>query len=70
MDSLDWDDPIVVKKAKKFFEKYVTAMNPRSKSEIDNMQHRAPTDDPCLLNTTEITSTDPFFDYEDLVNNV
>ena len=45
-------------------------MNPRSKSEIDNFQHRAPTEDPCLLNTTKISSIDPLVDYEELVNHV
>ena len=70
MDTLDWDNLEAVEKAKQFFEKYVSAMNPRSKVDIRNFQHRAPTEDPCLLNTTEISSTDPLVDYEELVNHV
>lgn len=70
MEKLDWEDNLEVERAQIFFDKYVIAWNPRIISQTNNTTHRSPLDDPCLLNTNEIFSTDASNDYEELINRV
>ena len=70
MDKLDWHNHAEVEEARKFFDKYVTAWNPRTSSSRNNTQHRSLQEDPCLLETNTIFSRDVHIDYEELINRV
>jgi ATP-dependent DNA helicase PIF1 len=70
MDTLDWSNPSNVQAAKTFFDKYVTAWNPRDIHRRNIMVHRSLNDDPCLLNSEQILSSNAQDDYEHLLNRV
>ena len=52
MDSLDWTNPLSVDAARTFFDRYVTAWNPRDIHRSHIMVPQSPNDDPCLLDST------------------
>jgi len=64
MEILDWSNSSDVQLAKMFFNKYVTARNPRDIHRCNIMVRRSLNDDPCLLNTGKIFSCNPDNDYE------
>ncbi|XP_057850600.2 uncharacterized protein LOC131061102 [Cryptomeria japonica] len=70
MDKIDWSNHEAVQSAKSFFDRYVTAWNPRNQIGQSNRLHTASLFDPCMANTNQILSTDPLSDYEELVNVV
>ena len=75
MEQLDLKDTIIVDAARRYFDNYVTAWNPRDAHHRDahhrNISiHRPLCEDPCLLDTSEIFNTNPLDDYEQLTNRV
>lgn len=50
--------------------KYVSTWNPHATTHRNNQIYGSPREDPCLLNTIEIVTTNPLDDYEELVNHV
>jgi ATP-dependent DNA helicase PIF1 len=70
MERLDWSNPSDVHGAKTYFDRYVTAWNPRDIHRRNIMVPRSINDDPCLLNTDQIFSSNPHDDYEHLLNRV
>jgi len=70
MERLDWSNDCDLQHAKRFFDNYVTAWNPREIHHRNIMVPRSLNDDPCLLNTDQIFSCNPHNDYEELLNRV
>jgi hypothetical protein len=70
METLNWEDPNQIYDAKSFFDNYVTAWNPRENHDTHMAIHQSIQDDPCLLDTEEIFSSNPLEDYEQLLNRV
>ena len=70
MERLDWSNPSDVHGAKTYFDRYVTAWNPREIHRRNIMVPRSINDDPCLFNTDHIFSSNPHDDYEHLLNLV
>ena len=70
MDTLNWNNNLNIQQAKQFFDNYVSAWNPRSLPERQNRSHHTQNDDPCILNTQQILSLDPLYDYEEILNTV
>ena len=70
MDTLDWNNKHEIEKAKKFFDNCVSTWNPRDQIETQNRSHYTAKDDPCTLNTPQILSLDPLYDYEQILNTV
>ena len=70
MDTLDWTNPLSVDVARTFFDRYVTTWNPHDIHRRNIMVPRSPNDDPCLLDSTQIFSSNFSQDYEHLVNRV
>ncbi|XP_057838404.2 uncharacterized protein LOC131048470 [Cryptomeria japonica] len=67
---LQWNDIQSVQNALAYIDKYVSAWNPQSNALRNQMFHRSIVDDPCLMDTSMIVSSDPFIDYCDLANRV
>lgn len=59
MEILNWSNSANVQLAKIFFDKYVTTWNPRDIHCHNIMVPRRLNDDPCLLNTRHIFSSNP-----------
>ncbi|XP_057840713.1 uncharacterized protein LOC131050530 [Cryptomeria japonica] len=70
MDDIDWSNNDDVQSAKSFFDRYVTTWNPRSQLARENRLHTASLFDPCMSDTNQILSADPFSDYEELISVV
>ncbi|XP_059064700.1 uncharacterized protein LOC131856792 [Cryptomeria japonica] len=70
MDIIDWHNDNEVHMAKRFFDTYVSAWNPRTKADRNNTVSYAAIDDPCLADTAKIFSMSPTTDYEALVNTL
>ena len=70
MESLNWEDTEAVDIARQFFDKYISAWNPRAPSTLNQPNAWPDPKDPCLLSTQQIFSTNPSSDYEQLVNCV
>ena len=70
MERLNWLDPSELQVAKRYFDRILTAWNPRDIHRRNKMVPQGLTDDPCLLNTYQIFACDPLDDYEHLVNRV
>lgn len=68
MDKIEWENKTKVEQARKFFDRYVSAWNPRPASHRNNPVYHPQHDDPCLLNTTQILAIDPSHDYEEIIN--
>ena len=62
MNTLDWEDVLVAEVEKHFFDKYVTAWNPRNDQLSTFGSHHSTTNDPCSL------ASKYSVDYEELVN--
>ncbi|XP_059064840.1 uncharacterized protein LOC131856900 [Cryptomeria japonica] len=67
---LQWNDIQLVQNALAYIDKYVSAWNPRSHALRNQMFHRSIVDNPCLMDTSMIVSSDPFIDYCYLANRV
>lgn len=67
---LTWTNYNDVQTTKSFFDRYVSAWNPRSQLDRANRLYIASMSNPCLADTNQILSIDPFLDYEELVNVV
>ncbi|XP_057840719.2 uncharacterized protein LOC131050534 [Cryptomeria japonica] len=59
-----------VQNALAYIDKYVSAWNPRSLELRNQVFHRSIVDDPCLMDTSMIVSSDPSIDYCELANHV
>ena len=70
MDTLDWEDDVVVEAAKIFFDTYVTAWNPHNSQLSTSGSHHSTTNDPCSLASPSIFASNYSADYEELVNFV
>ena len=70
MGTLKWQDLDQVNVAKSFFDKYVTTWNPRENHDMHIHMHQSIENDPCLLDTKYIFSSNPLYDYEQLLNGV
>jgi len=70
MEILDWSNSFDVQLANIFFDKYVTAWNPCDIHRRNIIVPRTLNDDPFLLNTSQIFSSNPHNDYEELLNCV
>ena len=70
MENLNWEDAKAVDIARQFFDKYISAWNPRAPSNSNQPNAWTNPEDPCLLSTPQIFRTNPFSDYEQLVNCV
>ena len=70
MENLNWEDTEAVDIARQFFDKYISAWNPRAPSTSNQPNAWTNPEDPCLLSTPQIFKTNPFSDYEQLVNCV
>ena len=70
MEHLAWTNMIRVDVARRYFDNYVTAWNPRDAHHSNISIHRPPEEDPCLLDTSEIFNIDHLDDYEQLANRV
>ena len=70
MDTLDWTNPLSVDAARTFFDRYVITRNPRDIHRRNIMVSQSPNDDPFLLDSTQIFSSNSSEDYEHLVNCV
>ena len=68
MINIDWQNNIAIERAHDFFDVYITASNPRDGDERNNIVHRCPNDDPCLLDTNNILAVNGYVDYVDLLN--
>ena len=64
MERLDWSNDCDFQHAKRFFDNYVTAWNPREIHRCNIMVPRSLNDEPCLLNTNYIFSCNPHNDCE------
>ncbi|XP_059070854.1 uncharacterized protein LOC131028544 [Cryptomeria japonica] len=53
-----------------YIDKYVSAWNPRSLELRNQVFHRSIVDDPCLMDTSMIVSSDPSIHYYELANHV
>ena len=65
MDKPDWKNEAELKRARRFFDLYVVACNPRDAANKNNITFRSPLDDPCLLETTEMLSVQLVGNYEE-----
>ncbi|XP_059076743.1 uncharacterized protein LOC131876007 [Cryptomeria japonica] len=70
MDNLDLSNHDNVQSTKSFFDRYVTAWNPRNQVAQANRLHTASLFDPRMANTNQILYTNPLSDYEELINVV
>lgn len=70
MDRLDQNNADEVEIAQLFFDRYIIAQNPHETSHRNNTLYQGLLDDPCLLNTYDILSTNNDHDYEELINRV
>ena len=70
METLNWQDLDQINTAKSFFDKYVTTWNPRDNHDARIHAIQSIEDDPCLLDTKDILSSNPLHDYEQLLNRV
>jgi hypothetical protein len=70
MDTLDWTNPLSVDAIRTFFDRYVTTWNPCDIHRRNIMVPPSPNDDPFLLDSTQIFSSNSSEDYEHLVNRV
>ena len=70
MDTLDWEDIVVVEAAIFLFNTYVTTWNPRDTHLSTSGLHHSTTNDPCSLQSRSIFSSNYSVDYEELVNFV
>ena len=68
METLNLEDPNQIYDEKSLFDNYVTAWNPRANHDTHMDIHQSIQDDPCLLATEEIFSSNPLEDYEQLLN--
>ena len=68
METLYCKDPDQINTAKSFFDKYVTTWNPRDNHDAHIHAHQSIEDDPFLLDTKYILSSNPLHDYEQLLN--
>ncbi|KAH9305362.1 hypothetical protein KI387_009766 [Taxus chinensis] len=67
---MDWEDTTVIEATKQYFDKFVSAWNPRPACNRLDFVRRSLLDDPCLLDTTKILSSSPNSDLEELLNRV
>ena len=70
MENLNWEDIEAVDITRQFFDKYISSWNPRTPSTSNQPIACTNPEDPCLLSTPKIFKTNPFSDYEQLVNCV
>ena len=70
MEKLNWKYPDQINTAKSFFDKYVTAWNPRDKHDARTHAHQYIEDDPFLLYTKDILSSNPLHEYEQILKRV
>ena len=68
METLNWDNIEAVDRAKQFFDKYISAWNPRLSIISSQSISQKNLDDPCLLSTSDILRNNPFNDYVQLIN--
>ncbi|XP_057857720.1 uncharacterized protein LOC131066866 [Cryptomeria japonica] len=67
---LQWNDIQSVQNALAYIDTYVSVWNPRSHELRNQVFHRSIVDDPCLMDTSMIVSSDPSIDYCELANYV
>lgn len=70
MESLNWEDTEAIDITRQFFDKYISAWNPRIPSLSNQSISQTNPEDPCLLSAPQIFRTNPFNDYEQLINCV
>jgi len=70
MEPLDWSNPSSVNAAKTYFDKYITTWNPRDIHGRKILVSHNLNDDPCLLESAQIFSSNPCEDYENFLNRV
>ncbi|KAH9292744.1 hypothetical protein KI387_042066 [Taxus chinensis] len=70
VETIDWSDTSAINQVREYFDKLLSAWNPRSISCRSEYIHRPLQDDPCLLKTSEILATDPLLDLEEILNRV
>jgi len=68
METLNWDNIEAVDLAKQFFDKYISAWNPRLSTISNQSISQTNVEDPCLLSTSDILRNNPFNDYVQLIN--
>ena len=64
MDTLDWEDILTVEVAKMFFDTYVTTWNPRDTHLLTSRLHHSTTNDPWILASPSIFSSNYSLNYE------
>ena len=63
METLNWKDPDQINTTKSFFDKYVTAWNPRDNHDARIHAHQSIENDPFFLDKKDIVSSNPLHDY-------
>ncbi|XP_059068275.1 uncharacterized protein LOC131047632 [Cryptomeria japonica] len=70
IDKMQWNHIPSIQNALQYIDRYVSAWNPRALDLRNQTFHRSIIDDPCLMDTTMIQSSDASNDYCELVNSV